>query len=173
MIIATSTATIVAARLLINVNRYRVKIVKLNIKSARSCGHYVENRDQGRIEHIEIFEKFVCSITSRILGSPIEYVEWICSLESGLSFGFICSVEILDIFGVIAKIEKCSTLDQVIAARLFRAGRQWRKSVVNRRFMCFWRIYMIRILYIGFHLFHLALRKLNTVKCKREIAAKD
>ena len=75
MIIATNIATIVAARLLINANRSRVKTVKLNIKSAQNCGRYVENRDQVRVKSFAIFEKLICLITSRIRGILIEHVE--------------------------------------------------------------------------------------------------
>ena len=43
-------------------------------------------------------------IDSRILKIPIEHEHPICSLESGLSFDYICSVEIFDNIEVIVKI---------------------------------------------------------------------
>ena len=53
----------------------------------------------GRVEHFAI-----SAIASRILRIPIEHIDWICSLESGLSFDSLCSVGNLHIFEVIAKM---------------------------------------------------------------------
>ena len=50
------------------------------------------NEPQNRVEHLGIFKKLVFVITFRILRIPIEDIDLICSLESELYFGSICSV---------------------------------------------------------------------------------
>ena len=45
----------------------------------------------------------IFAVTFRVLRIPSEYVHSICSLESGLSFGSICSIRILNILEVIAR----------------------------------------------------------------------
>ena len=73
--------------------------------------------DERRVEHFATFEKLVFAITYKISRILMEHIESICSLESGLIFMSICSIRILNILEVIAKmsfskIAKCSTLNK-------------------------------------------------------------
>ena len=55
----------------------------------------------GTINIKELKVMRVLAITSRIMRILMDYIYWICSLESGLSIGSICSVEVFDIFEVV------------------------------------------------------------------------
>ena len=57
---------------------------------------------KARVQHFSIFP-----ITPKITRIPAEHIDPICSLESRLSLGSICSIRILNILKVIAK---CGTL---------------------------------------------------------------
>ena len=66
---------------------------------------------------LQFLETSFFVITSRILRILIKHIDLICSLESRLFFGSICSIGIFSILEVIAKtifskIAKCSTLDK-------------------------------------------------------------
>ena len=69
----------------------------------------------GRVAHFAIFEKLVFVITSRILRILIEHTEVKNSLDSKLQNFTICTIRILNILEVIAKLSlskivKCFTL---------------------------------------------------------------
>ena len=49
-----------------------------------------------RVENFSVF-----GITSRMLRNVMEHIDSICSLESGLSFGFICPIGIFAVSEVI------------------------------------------------------------------------
>ena len=61
----------------------------------------------------------VFGITPRILRNVMEHIDSICSLESGLYFGSICSIRLLSILEVIAK---CLTLIRLIRSTFWRVS---------------------------------------------------
>ena len=72
-------------------------------------------RIKARIELYVTLEKLVFAITSKILRIVTEHIDSICSLESRLSFGSICSIKSLNILEItlemrFLKIPKRSTL---------------------------------------------------------------
>ena len=79
---------------------------------------------ESRVANFAIFENPVFAITSRILRILTEHIDSICSLESRLFFGPLCSNGILNILEVIAKtrfskIAKCLTLSRTTFDRHF------------------------------------------------------
>ena len=114
-------------------NNISEKIVKVNVeikktKVAKSYEKLMPNKinvkkDENRIALVIGIEKYenltnldavyanrdakaFKAYANRALGIPTENINCICSLDSGLSFGSICSVGILDIFEVIAVFQK-------------------------------------------------------------------